>query len=421
MTQPLPSLSPGQPPLDGVTVVDLSRALAGPYCSALLADLGATVIKVESGEGDPARNWPPFLGDHSLYFDSINRNKKSVWIDLYTEEGKGLLERLLSSADLLLENFKLGTLTKMGFSPERLKELNPDLITMSISAYGEVGPLASQPGLDQVVQARAGLTSVTGPSDGEGYRVGIPVIDIASGMTAAFTAVSLLLGRERGGTARRGSTSLFETAVSMSVFQGQRAISMGEAAQRQGNSHPSITPYGAYPTATDQIVVAVSTEKHFADFAALLGHPEWCNDERFSTSRARTDHRVALNRLVAQALSERPADEWIQALQQLGIPAGPIYDYTQVMGDEQTQALELIHSTRRADGSSVDVLRGPISIDGAPVAVSTAPPMLSQHADEVLADLGITPEDAHRLQETAIVRPSPAKGANTTAPEGGVS
>ncbi|MCV7532503.1 CoA transferase [Micrococcus luteus] len=399
-----PSPKTSDLPLSGITVIDLSRALAGPYCTALLADMGATVIKVESGAGDPARTWPPFDGDHSLYFDSTNRNKQSIWIDLYSESGRDLLDRLLQTADVLVDNFKLGTLEKMGYGTDRLEALNPDLVHVGITAYGARGPLAAQPGLDQVIQARAGMTSVTGPSDGDGYRVGIPVVDIASGMTGAFTIASLLLGRERGCNVRRGSTSLYETAVSMSVFQGQRAISTGEAAHRQGNSHPSITPYGAYPTRTDHIVLAVSTEKHFQDFASLVGRTEWLDDPRFSTSRARTHHRDELNPLIEQALSTRSAEEWITAIQQLGIPVGPILDYAQVMDDEQTKALGLIQPADRHDGSELSVIRGPISLDGEPARVRTAPPMLSEHAADVLTSLGVSEEERQRLAADGTVR-----------------
>ncbi|SHL54721.1 Crotonobetainyl-CoA:carnitine CoA-transferase CaiB [Micrococcus luteus] len=403
-----PSPNTSDLPLAGITVIDLSRALAGPYCTALLADLGASVIKVESGAGDPARNWPPFDGDHSLYFDSTNRNKQSIWIDLYSEAGRGLLDRLLTTADVLVDNFKLGTVEKMGYGADRLQELNPDLVHVGITAYGDRGPLAAQPGLDQVIQARAGMTSVTGPADGDGYRVGIPVVDIASGMTGAFTIVSLLLGRERGCGVRRGSTSLYETAVSMSVFQGQRAVSTGEAAHRQGNSHPSITPYGAYPTRTDHIVLAVSTEKHFQDFATLVGRTEWLDDPRFNTSRARTQHRDELDPLIEQALSTRSAEEWITAIQELGIPIGPIFDYAQVMNDDQTRALGLIQPADRKDGSSLSVIRGPVTLDGEPAHVRTAPPMLSEHADEVLTTLGICDEERQRLATAGTVRfPAP--------------
>lgn len=397
--------SPTHPlPLEGVTVVDLSRALAGPYCTALLADLGARVIKVESGSGDPARNWPPFDGDHSLYFDSTNRNKQSLWVDLYSEEGRVVLDELLARADVLVENFKTGTLAAMGYPLARLKEINDGLILASVSAYGAHGPMAEHAGLDQVIQARAGMTSVTGPADGEAYRVGLPVVDIASGMTAAVGIVALLYGREHGRTQRHVSTSLYETAVSMSVFQGQKALTTGEAPRRQGNDHPSITPYGAFATQTEPIVIAVSTEKHFRSFAELLGHSEWTQDERFATSRARTEHRGALTEAVETALAERPAAAWIEAIGSLGIPCGPIQDYVQVMADEQTHALDLIAATRRGDGSELSVVRGPLTLDGVPAEVRSAPPLLSEHADEVLSSIGVDRARADELRRNDIVR-----------------
>lgn len=376
-------------PLEGITVVDLSRALAGPYCTALLADLGARVIKVESGSGDPSRIWPPFESEHSLYYASTNRNKESIWLDLYSDEGKEVFEQLLSGADLLLENFKLGTIGKMGYTEDRLRAINADLIHISVNAYGETGPLSSQPGLDQVVQGVAGMTSVTGPADGPGYRVGLPVVDLSSGIMAAYTAVSMLLGRDRGMRARRASTSLYETAVSLSAFQGQAALSTGVAPHRRGNNHPSITPYGVYETSTVPIIVAVSTQKHWRDFCFLIDRPELETDARFETGGRRTEHRDELSEIINSELREASADHWIDKISAVGIPVGPILDYKQVVDAEQTKALNMVHNVTRADGSSLDVFRGPISIAGSPVAVRKAPPELSQDAYEVLRDAGL--------------------------------
>lgn len=391
-------------PLDGVTVVDLSRALAGPYCTALLADMGARVIKIESGAGDPSRQWPPFDGEDSLYFDSTNRNKESLWLDLYTDEGKELFRQLLSRADLLVENYKLGTLERMGFGPEELAAVNPDLVHVSVNAYGLHGPLSHLPGLDQVIQGITGLTSVTGPADGEGYRVGLPIVDIASGMIAAFTAVSLLLGRDRDNPARSGATSLYETALAMSVFQGQKAITTGHAPHRQGNSHPSITPYGSYPTATDSVVLAVSTQRHWTDFCALIGRPDLMADPRFATSHDRTAHREALDLEVNQALATRPAETWLTELRGLGIPAGPILDYKQAMESEQTQALGMIRDTTTPDGRQLRLLRGPVTVDGEPVGVRTAPPQLSADARTILRGLGHSDEDVDRMAANGVIR-----------------
>lgn len=393
-----------QLPLDGVTVVDLSRALAGPYCTALLADMGARVIKIESGTGDPSRQWPPFDGEDSLYFDSANRNKESLWLDLYTEEGKELFRQLLASADLLVENYKLGTLEKMGFGPDELAAVNPDLVHVSVNAYGLHGPLSHLPGLDQVIQGITGLTSVTGPADGEGYRVGIPIVDIASGMIAAFTAVSLLHGRDRGNSARTGATSLYETALSMSVFQGHKAITTGQAPERQGNSHPSITPYGSYPTATDSMVLAVSTQRHWTDFCTLIDRSDLTADPRFATGNDRTAHRKALDLEIHQALATRPAETWLAELRRLGIPAGPILDYKQAMDSEQTQALGMIRETTTPDGRQLRLLRGPVTIDSQPVTVRTAPPQLAADARTILLGLGHDDKDVDRMVAEGIIR-----------------
>ncbi|VXB83105.1 CaiB/BaiF CoA-transferase family protein [Citricoccus sp. K5] len=400
--------TPAPLPLDGVTVVDLSRALAGPYCTALLADLGARVVKVESGTGDPSRQWPPFDGEDSLYFDSTNRNKESIWIDLYSKDGKEVFRTLLSSADVLVENFKLGTLGKMGYSTEDLHNLNPDLVHVSVNAYGQKGPLRDLPGLDQVIQGITGITSVTGPADGDGYRVGLPIVDIASGMVAAFTAVSLLFGRERGNPTRTGATSLYETAVAMSVFQGQKALSTGTTPHRQGNSHPSITPYGSYPTATVPIVLAVSTQRHWTDFCTLIGRTDLLEDPRFVNGQERTEHRDALDREIAASLRSHPAEKWIEDIRGLGIPAGPIRDYGQVMEDEHTRALDMIQRTRRPDGRELEVLRGPVSLDGRPTPVRSAPPGLSADARSILAGLGIPEADTDRLVAAGVVKAQPA-------------
>lgn len=390
-------------PLEGITVVDLSRALAGPYCSALLADLGARIIKVESGTGDPSRIWPPFESEHSLYYSSTNRNKHSIGIDLYSDDGKRVFEQLLSGADLLLENFKLGTIGKMGYTEDRLKDINAGLIHVSVNAYGETGPLSSQPGLDQVVQGAAGMTSVTGPPDGPGYRVGLPIVDLSSGIMAAFTAVSMLLGRDRGVVTRRASTSLYETAVSLSAFQGQAAMSSGIAPQRQGNNHPSITPYGVYETSTVPIIIAVSTQKHWKDFCSLIGRTDLESDRRFETGAHRTTHREELNEIINAELSVCEADYWMEKMTAVGIPVGPILDYKQVVEAEQTKALNLVQNVTRADGSSLDVFRGPISIGGKPVSVRKAPPELSQDAYEVLRDAGFDAQTIEGLIDSGVV------------------
>lgn len=385
-------------PLHGVTVIDLSRALAGPYCTTLLADMGADVIKIESpGGGDPSRNWPPFDGEHSLYFDSANRNKKSVALNLYSNEGRELLTRMLAGADVLVENFKLGTLNAMGFGPDTLRSINPGMIHMAINAYGNKGPLKDRPGLDQVIQGISGLISVTGSPDGQTYRVGVPIIDITAGMTAAFAVAAMLFGRGKGNPAREVSTSLFETALALSTFQGQSAITHGTVPRPCGNNHPSITPYGAYPTATEPIVIAVSTEGHWKAFCTIIDRPELLEDPRFVTGRERTAHRVELESLLQDALRRVSAEQWIDRLNEVGIPCGPIYNYAQAVESEQTRSLGLVQLTHRSDGSELKLLRGPLSVDAEPLNIRLAPPHLGEHTMEVLDGMGLGTEEIDHL------------------------
>lgn len=392
-------------PLDGIKVVDLSRAMAGPFCTALLADMGAEVIKVESlNGGDSARKWPPFEGDNSLYFESVNRNKRSICIDFYAAEGHEILERLIADADVLVENFKLGTLEKLGLTPARLAELNPRLVVGSVSGFGTTGPLKDDAGLDQVVQGMSGLMSVTGSAAGDVFRVGVPIVDITSGIVCAFGIVSALVGRGNGNPVSHVSTSLLETALSLGVFQGQRALSLGEAPVPQGNDHPTIAPYGTFTTATEPLNIAVGSEKHWRVFCDVLAIPEAAADPRFSTGALRSTNRAVLKELVEKALSTRTAAEWVPVISGLGIPCGPIYDYSQAFGSAQVAALELIRSTERRDGSSLPLLRGPLSVDGEASDIRLSPPELGEHTAEVLRELGYSDDAVDRLETDGRVK-----------------
>lgn len=392
-------------PLDGITVVDLSRALAGPYCTALLADLGARVVKVESlNGGDTARQWPPFEGDHSLYFDAVNRSKRSVCIDFYSPEGRDVLERLVAGADVLVENFKLGTLSKLGLGAERLEQINPRLVVGSINGFGSVGPLKDDAGLDQVVQGMSGLMSVTGPTGGDAYRVGVPIVDITSGIVCALGIVSALLGRSRGLPTRQVSTSLLETALALSVFQGQRALSLHETPVPQGNNHPTIAPYGMFATATEPITIAVGNERQWRTFCDLIGSASIAEDPRFSTGVQRLANRDALTSLVEAALSARAATEWVAVLSRASIPCGPVYDYPQAFATEQAEALGIVRPTRRRDGSALPLVRGPLTVDGQPGEILSPPPLLGEHTDEVLREIGLSDDDIRRLTDGGHVK-----------------
>jgi crotonobetainyl-CoA:carnitine CoA-transferase CaiB-like acyl-CoA transferase len=392
-------------PLDGIKVIDLSRALAGPYCTALLADMGAEIIKVESlNGGDTARQWPPFEGEHSLYFDSVNRNKRSICIDFYSAEGREILDRLITGADVLVENFKPGTLDKLGLTPVHLNELNPRLVVGSVSGFGTTGPLKDDAGLDQVVQGMSGLMSITGSSVDDTYRVGVSIVDITSGMVCAFGIVAALVGRDNDHPAHRVSTSLLETALGLSVFQGQRALSLGEDPSPQGNDHPTIAPYGTFVTATEPLNIAVANEKQWKAFCELIEIPEAFRDPRFDTGAHRSANRSPLKQIVEAALSKRPADEWVPIISRASIPCGPIYRYSQAFATPQVEALGMIKQTTRRDGTALPLLRGPLTVDGEASEISAPPPLLGEHTAEILREIGFADDDIDSLEADGVLK-----------------
>jgi crotonobetainyl-CoA:carnitine CoA-transferase CaiB-like acyl-CoA transferase len=396
-------------PLDGIVVLDLTRALAGPYATALLADLGATIIKVESKKGgDSTRAWPPFEGPHSLYFDSVNRNKSSIAIDFYAPEGAALLRSMALDADVVIENFKPGTLAEMGLDPDELRAEKPSLIVASVSGFGSSGPLAQAAGLDQVAQGMSGLMSVTGEDVQHPTRVGVPIVDIYAGVFTAVGIAAALVGRERTGGAEHGigrviETSLLEAAIAVSAFQGQRYLSTGEIPEPQGNNHPVLAPYGVFATADIPIIIAAGSDRHFQQLAELLGEPGLAEEEEFATGRARSGHRQELTARLEQLLAARPGLEWVDELRRIGIPAGPILNYRQVFDDPQVRHLDMVRQLARRDGSPLPLLRGPIRVDGAAPDIHKAPPALGEDTRAVLDRLGLTAEQVEGLLAAGIV------------------
>jgi crotonobetainyl-CoA:carnitine CoA-transferase CaiB-like acyl-CoA transferase len=406
-------------PLEGVVVLDLTRALAGPYATALLGDLGATIIKVETKKGgDSTRAWPPFEGEHSLYFDSVNRNKSSVAIDFYSAEGAALLRRMALDADVVIENFKPGTMARMGLDPAGLRTEKPSLIIASVSGFGSSGPLAQAAGLDQVAQGMSGLMSVTGEDAAHPMRVGVPIIDIYAGIFTAVGIAAALFGRERTGAGRTVETSLLEAAIAVSAFQGQRYLSTGQIPQPQGNNHPVLAPYGVFATADIPIIIAAGGDRHFQQLAELLGAQPPVTPERLATGRARSEHRDALTARLETLLAARPGLEWVAELRRIGIPAGPILNYEQVFQDPQVRHLDMVKRTTRRDGSALPLLRGPITVDGAAPVISKAPPALGEDTRAVLDRLGLTAEQIDGLLAAGIVaEPAPQPSRGTTQEE----
>ncbi|MEO6533775.1 MAG: CoA transferase [Pseudolysinimonas sp.] len=391
-------------PLDGIVVLDLTRALAGPYATALLADLGATIIKVESKKGgDSTRAWPPFEGAHSLYFDSVNRNKSSIAIDFYSPEGAALLRRMALDADVVIENFKPGTMTEMGLDPAELRAEKPSLIVASVSGFGSSGPLAQAAGLDQVAQGMSGLMSVTGEDAEHPTRVGVPIVDIYAGVFTALGIAAALVGRERAGVGSMIETSLLEAGIAVSAFQGQRYLSTGEVPQPQGNNHPVLAPYGVFATADIPIIIAAGNDRHFQQLAELLGEPGLADDPEFATGRARSGNREELTARLERLLAARPGLEWVDELRRIGIPAGPILNYQQVFNDPQVKHVDMVKHLTRRDGSALPLLRGPITVDGVAPNVHKAPPELGEDTRAVLDRLGLTSSQIDGLLAAGIV------------------
>ena len=395
----------GPLPLDGISVLDLTRALAGPYATALLADMGATITKVESMKGgDSTRGWPPFESEHSLYFDSVNRGKSSIALDFYTPEGRALLRQLALASDVVVENFRPGVMAEMGLDAASLRAERPSLIIASVSGFGSTGPLSQTAGLDQVAQAMSGLMSVTGKNASELYRVGIPIVDIYAGVFTAFGIVAALVGRERTGGGLEVSTSLLEAAIAISAFQGQRYLSTGVVPEPQGNNHPVLAPYGMFATADIPIIIAVGSDKQWRDLCALVGDPQLPSEADYITGSLRLTNRDALTERLERSLAGRPGLEWVEAFRKARIPTGPIYNYQQVFEDPQVKHLDMVQHVTRADGTDLPLLRGPISVDGKALRIRKAPPALGEDTEAVLAELGLTDDQVAGLLAAGIVK-----------------
>ena len=378
-------------PLAGMTVVDLSRALAGPYATMMLADAGAEVIKIERpGSGDDTRGWgPPFVGEpgaeESVYFLSVNRNKKSVELDFKDSADFEQLKDLLRRADILVENFRPGTLEKLGLGEAELEELNPRLVVLSITGFGEGGPEGHRSGFDQIVQGEGGLMSFTGPIGGPPTKVGVPIADILAGMFGAFGVVSALAERERSGEGQWVRTSLLGSIIGIHTFQGTRWLVAGEVPEPNGNRHPTIAPYGAYECSDGDINIAVGSEGLWQRFAPLVGlDPE---DKRFSTNGDRVNRVEELEAEMKPALTSATVDEWIERLDEAGVPAGSIQTLDEVYSSGQVEHLGLIDVVNHRTLGKLRLPGSPLAYSRSGRPPATAPPTLGQHTSEELEKL----------------------------------
>jgi formyl-CoA transferase len=395
-------------PLAGIRILDLSRVLAGPWCTQLLADLGAEVIKIERpGAGDDTRHWgPPWHvrdGEKvAAYFLSANRGKRSAAIDFATEEGAALVRRLAGYADVVVENFKVGGLTRFGLDATSLHNVNPRLIIASITGFGQDGPYAGRAGYDYIIQGMGGLMSITGKPDdapgGEPMRVGVAVADLFTGMYTAVAILSALYRREKSGEGAYIDMALFDTQLAMLANQASNALVSGEDPPRQGNTHPNIVPYQTFETADQRIIIAVGNDRQFGRLSEMCGHPEWTTDERFATNSARVANRSAIVKAVTECIRARPASEWLEKLEKAGIPAGPINTVSQALGDVQAQHRAMVRML-----AGTPVVGSPVRIDGQRADCDLPPPRLGEHTADVLQELGISPAEIARLRSDAIV------------------
>jgi formyl-CoA transferase len=395
-------------PLEGVRVLDLSRVLAGPWCTQLLADLGADVIKVERpGSGDDTRHWgPPWLGEGdgrvAAYFLSCNRGKRSAAIDFARPEGAELVRRLAGQADVVIENFKVGGLGKFGLDAASLRSANPRLIYASITGFGQDGPYADRAGYDFIIQGMGGMMSVTGLPDGEPgggpMRAGVAIADLFTGMYTCVAILAALYRREKDGEGATIDLALFDTQIAVMANQASNALISGKDPPRQGNTHPNIVPYQPFEAADQPIIIAVGNDRQFARLAEICGHPEWTSGERFASNEARVANREEMVRLVSDAVRQKPAAEWLQQLEAAGIPAGPINSMTQALSDVQAQHRRMVRNI-----AGIPLVGSPVRLDGERADSELPPPRLGEHTDAVLAELDLEPDAIARLRSAGIV------------------
>jgi formyl-CoA transferase/CoA:oxalate CoA-transferase len=388
-------------PLAGIRVLDLTRVLAGPYCTMMLGDLGADVVKVEPpGTGDETRSWgPPFQGGESTYFLAVNRNKRSIVLDLKHAEGQAAAARLAASADVLVENFRPGVAERLGLGAGRLTAAHPGLIYCSISAFGQSGPGHDRPGYDLLIQAESGLMSVTGEPDGPPVKVGIAIADILTGMNAAIAvAAALFARRERGGRGGIIDAALYDSVLAFLSTLVTGYWATGRPPGRWGSAHPQIVPYQAFAAADGHLVVCVTNEKFWRSLCALLERPDLAEDSRFATNADRVAHRALLVPQLAAAFARHPLEEWLRRLGEAGVPAGPIRTLDAALADPVVAAREMLVTVEHATAGAVQMAGIPWRGDAAPAAIRRPPPRLGEHTDEVLAEVGYDPAAVVRLR-----------------------
>jgi formyl-CoA transferase len=400
-------------PLQNIRVLDITRALAGPYCTMMLGDLGADVIKVERpGTGDETRGWgPPFVGKpygpypgESAYFISTNRNKRSITVNIQSKEGQEIIRKLAGVSDVLVENYRTGDLDKLGLGYNDLHKQYPKLIYCSVSGYGRTGPYADRPGYDAILQGEAGMMSITGPIEGPPSRAGIPIIDITSGMFAATAILAALRARDLTGEGQLVDISLFDTHVALLTNVASNYLVGGAEPRRYGNAHPNLVPYDAFSARDGWFIVGVANEKQWGILCDVLSQPEMKTDARFAANRDRVTNRDALLAELNRLFSQKNVDDWLAELTKAGLPCGRINSIPEVFAHPQAQARAMAQETEHPSAGTIKVPGFPYKLSETPAEIQKPPPMLGEHTEAILAQLlNYSPEEMSLLRGKAAI------------------
>ena len=394
-------------PLEGIRVVDLSRVVVGPYCTMVLGDMGADVIKIEiPGKGDETRMWgPPFAGGESAYYISLNKDKKSLTLDFKKEKGKAVLRQLIAQSDVLVENYRLGTLEKLGFGYESLKEINPRLIYCSITGYGNTGPMSHVAGVDIVVAAEAGLIGITGEKDRPPSKVGVAITDILTALFAQGAIANALYHREKTGRGQKIDLSLFESQVATLFNLSSTYLISGEIPQRMGLAHATIVPYQGFKTKDEEyILVAVTSEKMWEEFCYLMGIPEFIHDPRFDVNKKRVINRDELIPMLEEMIAARDSGEWLSAFKKVKIPCGRVNTMDRVFNHPQIKPRNMVVEVKHPTADKIKLVGIPVKYSETPGSIRLPPPLLGEHTEEILSDLlGYSKEEIGALRQEGIV------------------